>query len=315
MPAPLPKVKLSELRPSAEELRVARENIQRLKDKESLSKKACLRAYLKQNPDNVAKGDMGELLEKFVVLQSRAKENQKSLRTTQEDSKSKGKFRELHWWSQEQMDKNLGEKKATSWRESNLLPSRPDRVTGKNEDPFKEYGIPEDWEQITETELKTLKAEYELEVNAETMETLEEFKQGAGSSGSGEPVEKSQLEVMAEKIEALKANLTEEIKSMQDKVLTAKLVKTKADASGSKYHSALIADCAKVIIQGEKMVKLLERMVLESTNDAQMPKVINQLEEVKRTFETVSQWAETYGFAPQKTGDGAKRRRKSNKKN
>eukprot|EP00959_Pyramimonas_sp_CCMP1952_P307276 6431442-Pyramimonas_sp.AAC.1 len=68
-------------------------------------------------------------------------------------------------------------------------------------------------------------------------------------------------------------------------VLNAKQVKAKADASGGKYHEALIADCAKLISQGDKLAKLLDRMALEQTNDKEMPKLISQPGDVQKKNE------------------------------
>ena len=259
---------------------------------------------------------MASMLEKFIIIQSRAKDQVKKGSTIKTDETKRSKFRELRWWSQEQMQKEIGTQKANSWIESKLLPSRPDRVTGKNEDPFKEYGVPVDWERLTDTELRAIKAEYELlDADGDTFEALDSFRNGAdASTGSGGPEEKSELEKMAEKIESLKANLPAEISQLQSLVLAAKLINTKADATGSKYHEALIADCAKLISQGEKLAKILERMVLEPTVDTQMPKVISQLEDTKKRNETVTTWATTYGLMPENANGsgtgGAKRRRK-----
>ena len=315
MPPALPKCKLSDLQPTDEELRVARESVVKLKEKEALSKKASLRAYLKQNPDNISKGNMTEMLEKFIIIQSRAKDQQKKGATTKSDESKKRKFRELHWWSQEQMEQNFGKMKAKSWMESNMLPSRPDRVTGKNEDPNKEYGVPVDCERLTESEIRALKVEFEMQdVDGDAIEEVDAFRSGADSSAGPASTEKSEIEKMAENIETLKANLPEEIAKLQSAVPTAKLIKTKADSTGSKYHEALITDSAKLISQGEKLIKILERMALEPTDDTQMPKVISQLDDVKGKSETVTTWATTYGLMPEKTsgggGSSSKRRRR-----
>eukprot|EP00959_Pyramimonas_sp_CCMP1952_P394307 8261989-Pyramimonas_sp.AAC.1 len=210
------------------------------------------------------------------------------------------------------MDRKLGPLKAASRRESGLLPSRPDRATGKTEDPFKEYGTPKDWEQITWEDMKKMLREYELETDKDTVEALNDFRSGAGSSNDHVP-DKTETEKMAEKIETVKAHLPAEIAKLQAMVLNAKLVKTRADASGSKYHEALIADCAKLISQGEKLVKLLERMVLEPTNDKEMPKVISQLDDVQRKNEIVSKWASTYGLAPEVGPDSSSKKRRKAK--
>ena len=87
--------------------------------------------------------------------------------------------------------------------------------------------------------------------------------------------------------------------------LRCKVIKTKAESDGSKYYTALISDCAKLIDQGSKLIKVLERMALEAPNEKEMPKVINLIATAKRTEEVVNTWALSYGF----TGGGAKRRK------
>jgi hypothetical protein len=310
MPAALPKLKLSELSPSEEEVRAARDNLKKLTDKEILSRKASLRAYIKQNPDNIGKGDMGALLEKFSIMQARAKDSQKKVKSVDVDSTATRQHRELHWWAQEEMEKNLGEKKATRWRESGLLPSRPDRVTGDAEDPFKEYGVPKDWEQITEEALKALRIEFESVAEADDLLAIQGFRsKSAVASSSIDPVEKTELEVMNEAIDTLKANVTQVIARMQAMVLSTKVIKTKAESEKNEYHAALIADCVKLISQGEKVVKILERMALEEPNMSEMPKVLKLIQDTSKKEEIVTQWATTYGF-----NDSAAKRRKKIKK-
>ena len=62
------------------------------------------------------------------------------------------------------MDAELGHHKAAHWRNSQLLPSRGDRVTGSKDRYHLEYGCPEDWEQYSEEELRELKTRVEAEL-------------------------------------------------------------------------------------------------------------------------------------------------------
>eukprot|EP00959_Pyramimonas_sp_CCMP1952_P444902 9315974-Pyramimonas_sp.AAC.1 len=139
-----------------------------MKTDETLSKKASMRQYLKANPDNVTKGDVTSSLENFLILQARSQANYKKCQTERVESTTSRRHRELHWWAGEEMDKNIGPIKAKSRRESGPLPSRPDSVTGKNEDPCKECGIPMDWEQITWADMKKLLTEYEVDADKDT---------------------------------------------------------------------------------------------------------------------------------------------------
>ena len=78
MPPSLPKGKLSGMTPSAEELAAARKSYQALNERELNSKRASLRAYLKNNGETLAKEDTVAMVEKFMVIQARAKESQKT---------------------------------------------------------------------------------------------------------------------------------------------------------------------------------------------------------------------------------------------
>ena len=144
MPPRLPKMMLSQMAPSDEEVKNAQRSLNNFTQKELDSRKASLRAYLKQNPENA---NLPNALQAFLVLQSRVKDSQKKAISTEGVSTTTAKLREVRWMAQEEMDKTIGELKAAKWRESNLLPSRPDRITGATEDPFREYGIPTDWEK------------------------------------------------------------------------------------------------------------------------------------------------------------------------
>ena len=177
-----------------------------------------------------------------------------------------------------------------------------------------EYGVPEDWESITEEELKALRATCSSALEAEDLGALSEFKgEGSAASGSaGQAAEKTELQKLNETIDTLKNNLPQEIAKYQAMVLKVKLIKTKAEGPDAKYHAALIADCAKLVSQGTRLTKILERMALEEPNEGELPKVIGMISDTDKKLAIVDHWADKHGFL-ESDGAGAKKRKRTNK--
>ena len=93
MPTSLPKMKLSERKPTSEELNRARQSFKTLAENEVASRKASLRHYLRTNPDKIEKGDDVTMIERFMIMQSRAKDAQKQFQTEKTTSQSSKKTR------------------------------------------------------------------------------------------------------------------------------------------------------------------------------------------------------------------------------
>eukprot|EP00959_Pyramimonas_sp_CCMP1952_P144452 3023848-Pyramimonas_sp.AAC.1 len=70
---------------------------------------------------------------------------------------------DVHWWSAHKMDQELGSAKGKHWRESNLLASRPDSLTGSTDEQFVEWAVPLNWERLPETDLKAMKLEFMMD--------------------------------------------------------------------------------------------------------------------------------------------------------
>ena len=129
---------------------------------------------------------------------------------------------------------NSGANKSKHWIDSGLLPSRPDRVTGSTGRYIIELGVPADMEQWTESDLRMVKQRVEFEISDEDLNAWDElatmngFKTllsttvkdavvavengtGAAASSNG----KSASELLAEKMVALKANLSATLMKFQ----------------------------------------------------------------------------------------------------
>ena len=77
----------------------------------------------------------------------------------------------------------MGPQKAKAWRDSDKLLSRPDPVTGVDEDPFKEYKILKEWTRHSETDERNMTVSSEgCDVSDETLQQLQNLQQGNASS-------------------------------------------------------------------------------------------------------------------------------------
>jgi len=165
-------IDLLKMQPSAQEVADAKTIISQMNQKEKKSSKSCLVHFLKANPCEALQGGergavRNQILETFIVWQSRQKDAKKRIMTTQQQTDRKSKFIEHHWWAREKMDLEIGPIKAESWRASKILTWRPDVVTGSTEDEMVEYAVPVHWERCTEEELKQLMMQTTAEVTEE----------------------------------------------------------------------------------------------------------------------------------------------------
>ena len=150
---------LTTVSPTQEELDKAREIINGTESSKK-SKMACMAHYLKLFPDKDVADSRGQkrtdYLELFVVHQLRSKQAESELRTNFATQSNQHAFADLHWWSKETMDKNLGEKFAAHWRDCGLVPRRPNHLTGSTDPDFEEWGVPQNWERLQESDLRQL---------------------------------------------------------------------------------------------------------------------------------------------------------------
>ena len=311
MPARLSAAKLSEIQPTAEELEQARKELASLNDKAKDSKKGCMKAFLKNNPDQVAMAAKGEakeqMLAKFLVHQARNKAGQKNMILAKDFETKRSLQHTLNWWSRETMDRELGENKAAAWRASKILPMRPDRVTKSWDEFAVEYGCPVDIETYTESDLHSLRCKVQSELAQEDLEYMPKLMaftgfgapSGALASSSnpvqGKPAEPSATEKMAIRIESLKANVQMTLAKFQGLITHELAIKAKVDGKppkDRKFVIPLMEDCTKNIAKGEKLCKVLSRMVAEPIADTEMPRILNQMEEIEEKHNDIEEWAE-----------------------
>ena len=169
--------KLGSVEPTDEELKAAREVLRLASAGERRSENAGMIHFLKTYPtDNEdakqAKGlDRDKYLLNFIVLQQRYAKAVRTVTSTRAISSHHRKVKDLHWWSWESMDLNMGRLKAKHWRASGKLPKRADMLTNSWEEDFVEYGVPHDWQQISSDDF--MKLTFESTTNGHTAEEMD----------------------------------------------------------------------------------------------------------------------------------------------
>ena len=152
-------VKLKTIDPTEDELERARQIINGGAATKK-SKMACMAHYLKLFPDKEVSEARGQkrsdYLELFVVHQLRTQQAESTLQTSFSTQSNQHAFADLHWWSKETMDKNLGENFAKHWRDCGLVPRRPNHLTGSTDPDHEEWGVPHNWERLEEADLRKL---------------------------------------------------------------------------------------------------------------------------------------------------------------
>ena len=150
----LAKASLANIDPTPEELKQAKEDLAKSDAKKKASVNSSLKNFSKANPDVKISESRGKAREEwmlnFLVHQIRQKETKTSIETSQAKENTKELINDLHWWSRERMDKELGAAKAEHWRVANACPWRPDSLTGSKDPDHIEWGVPMEWERMTE---------------------------------------------------------------------------------------------------------------------------------------------------------------------
>ena len=163
---------------------------------------------------------------------------------------SKKNKKELRWWSAEKMDMELGPKKALGWRESGLLPTRPDRITGGSEAHELEYMCPEDYELLSDGEKWTMGFNTSTDADEKDVKAL--------GSGSAQPmaIEDTKKEIIKAEPETEEEILKKRTKQLVDTprpvLLQFQEIQTDvrvwvARAGGVKYAEIMATEATKFL--------------------------------------------------------------------
>lgn len=307
MPAALQVTKLAEVQPTQDEVDRAR----KLRADASAGKKrsidAGFREYVKKNADlngDASSAELKELcIQNFVILQLRAKGGQKTLTGTHQASLNSERVTQKHWWNEYQMDTQIGEAQAKHWRESGLIISKPDPVTGSTDPAHIVWGVPKMWESMTEADWKALRLETQRDAKEGDEEAVAELSGLSRSSlGDGseakEPVGKTPEEIQT----AFHAEIQKQPSTFLRKYMDLKAdcmvlhSKTEPDKGKSKFSQMLSDDVAAMLVRFDKLNKSIEGMMKREAKPKEIAKIAKDMTELDADWDDLVKMAQNFGY-------------------
>jgi hypothetical protein len=273
-------------------------------DKAQKSKMASMAAWLKTNGGEnceavTSRGDQRrKYLEAFLVHDLRSRTKTKTIETVKTKSTTDDDVQDHYWWSQEQMDKELGPEKSADWRTSQKLATRPDMLTGKDVDPFREYKVPRhmtrhaigdhsshSFKSTGVADEQYLALFFDMDADGATQQESVAIKV--------EP--KSTDDILAEQVKALKMDPKPAYRKIQDYMMQAKEIFHKCD--DIPYAEKLGQDCGKHITKLKGIIKILDQMIAgQEYDDKQLPKLIKAIELADLQHMSIEKWSVKFGL-------------------
>ena len=159
--------------PTADELDKARAKREAMTGEQKRAVKASVRHFFGLNAEEnekLADGAVDDAtIDKWLTWLDRCDDSSKTVESERTFKKGSQKFTDLSWYSKE-TPKEFGEHRAAYWLSTGLLPERGDRITGKRGQWITEYGVPNDWQRLTEEDWRNLKKKTEFELNKDNAE-------------------------------------------------------------------------------------------------------------------------------------------------
>ena len=188
MPKALGKADLKNLEPTEEEVNAAKTILNNASEKQLKSRMGCFSAWCKQHcDDGEVSNSRGEQrkkwLEAFLIHQARAKHTTQKVTHDRVIREGQGIFEDLFWWAEEEMDTNMGARKAKSWRDSGKMIVRPCPLTGSMEEHLKVYGVPRHWERVSHEDFQAMKAAVEADASEQDIKNLKDAALDSGGPG------------------------------------------------------------------------------------------------------------------------------------
>jgi hypothetical protein len=320
---------ISAVVPTTEELAAAKAKREAMDAKKLASTKASLRHFIAQNPDAAA-GGLGTdaCVDKWLTWLARCSDASKNMENARTVGTNKLKHAELHWYGKELLKKEIGDIRGQTWIDSELLPTRPCRITKQHGEFLTEYGVPDDWEVVTESDLRAMKAQVEFELKDEdgALELAAFMQEADGSSssslGEGEVKikhEASATEIMAEKVDSVRANLEQNLAKMRAVNLETRMMREKAvisqRESGKEQHAVFVSECSKNISDSTKAVTCLEKLFVKGSlpKEEEFPKLVKLIEQVNDAYDSCVDWGGRFKFTSEGVGKVASAKRRRNK--
>ena len=327
--------------PTIEEQETARKKRESMDANKKASIKASVRHYVKQygadNPNTIdGNGGVSDaVIDNWLVWLSRCQDGDKTVRNERAFEKKNTKFADLHWFSKETLSTSVGENRSKFWLEEELLPRRPDRISGKHGEWITEYAVPEDWERLTEADFRTLRGEVEFALSKENGEDefaalmqlggamvgMGEKSGGSVPGGCAAPAiikkEPTPGEQMADKVEALVAQKDPTLQRMRNHNLEARSMSEKAKRrqkeQGKEAHALFIQECSKIEGMTKKAINVLERMCIEGEEPVadMIPKLVKITEQADELMGDALDWGRKFMFTDVKDSSsrGGKRKK------
>ena len=239
----------------------------------------------------------------------------KKVKTVEEKAQVKQNFKDLIWMSKEKMDDSLGKLKAEHWRESKKIRSRPDPLTGSTDENFVEWGVPQDWERLSDEDIKKMQLTTQGDAEEGDHEALKKFGTADDTVKiKTEPVEEpSEMQKLAQRVSHVKENAAQHLRQLQDNILEAKKIINKCenitDPTTNRYNAGLVSDIQKYLGKATKTSKILDRMATEEVkDDSQIHTLLTTMDQLAKQYEEITTWAARFNLTEDKP---AKRRRKA----
>ena len=295
------KTQLKNVAPTEAELKKAREVLEKAGEKGFRSKQQSMMQFIKDQPDaavSVSRGDERKrYIELFLVHQMRCQDAVKKVSVVKGEKNTDKKFIDLHWWSEETMDKEMGAMKAQGLRDSKKLPFRPCQLTGSKEAHMIEWGVPIEWESFSSSTWNEIKitADQDAVEGDEELLTLGGIVANSSTPNAVIVKEegKSGLDVIKEKMKEFIDNIPSTLRLFQDMNMQAKLIKTKGDKAKMEkvYIGKFIDDVTVHVGKLTKTIKMLEKAITDTMEEAQAPRFLDMLESLKSKHEEINEWA------------------------
>ena len=182
---------------------------------------------------------------------------------------------------------------------------------------LREYGYPEDYEEMTEEELKQMTQTVISELAEEDSNYLPKLRQFTGFTGGDntesntattdsngnvvtrtetelEQKEKTTTQQLAHEMEVLRANVPATLAKYQAVTVSTKLVRTAALAKQGADHDLVkpfVAQLDQHVERTERCVNLLDAMLTNETTDEELPTLLQLIKEVDADVQYSEKWA------------------------
>ena len=218
--------------------------------------------------------------------------------------------------SAEKMDLTIGQNKAEHWRASGLLRHRPDKITGSDEPEFREWEVPENWDEWENTDADKIKIEGQCDASAEDLTALpaaSSDKHGKSSEVDKtikEDPEKEKPE--KKKIDDIRSNPRSYYDTFTSMKVESQTILNLADKNQSvkTYAAALMADVEKQLPKITRILKILDKMLVATPAVAtEMPKLVSAIDQLQEKHAEILLWASRFGLEPNGSPAGKRRKR------